>query len=58
MVGGNSKGYLTIEDFHRLFDQSMPKQFDRDIAMEMFRELDSDKDGRMSYKDFNDCVKF
>lgn len=36
----------------------MPNSFDRDIALEMFRELDSDKDGRMTYKDFNDCIKF
>lgn len=58
LMGGDTKGYLSLQDFHELFDKSMPKQFDRDIAMEMFRELDSDKDGRMSYKDFNDCVKF
>ncbi len=57
-MGGHTKGYVAIQDFHQLFDKSMPKQFDRDIAIEMFRELDSDKDGRMSYKDFNDCVKF
>jgi len=24
----------------------------------MFRELDSDKDGRLTYKDFYECIKF
>ena len=40
------------------YDSAMPKCFDRDIALELFRELDGDKDGRLSFKDFNDSLKF
>ena len=36
----------------------MPKVFDADLALEMFREVDSDKDGKLSYKDFCECMKF
>ena len=31
---------------------------DRHIALEMFRELDADKDGKISYKEFMDCMRF
>jgi len=57
-MGGSQKGYVTTEDFYRVFDRTMPKGFDRDIALEAFRELDSDKDGKMSFKDFSDCLRF
>ena len=40
------------------YNSSMPACFDRDIALELFRELDGDKDGRLSFKDFNDSLKF
>ena len=40
------------------YESAMPRCFDRDIALELFRELDGDKDGRMSFKDFNDSLKF
>ena len=36
----------------------MPSCFDADLALEMFREVDADKDGKLSYKDFNDCMRF
>ena len=57
-MGGQPKGYITMQDFHDVFDSAMPKCFDRDLALELFRELDSDRDGKMSYKDFNDSLKF
>jgi len=25
LVGGDAKGYLSLQDFHELFDKSMPK---------------------------------
>lgn len=57
-LGGPSKGYISELDFLSVFDDSMPGCFNRDIALELFRELDSDKDGKMSFKDFNDSIKF
>jgi Ca2+-binding EF-hand superfamily protein len=57
-LGGDKKGFLTLQELHSVFDAQMPKCFDRDIAFELFRELDSDRDGRLSYKDFYECVKF
>ena len=58
MMGGAQKGFITMQEFYEKFDQAMPKCFDRDLALELFRELDSDRDGKLSYKDFNDCLKF
>ena len=58
IIGGDKKGYLTLEELTKLFDKAMPRSFDRDLAFEMFREIDSDKDGRLSYKDFYECMKF
>ncbi len=59
LMGGQDKGFITITDFFKIFDDSMPKCFDRDIALELFKELNSDKgQGRMSFKDFNDAIKF
>ncbi len=57
-IGGDKKGYVTVDEMVQMFDKHMPKQFDRDFAFEMFKELDSDKDGRLSYKDFYECMKF
>ena len=57
-LGGAAKGFVSESDFLVAFDESMPGCFDRDIALELFRELDSDKDGKMSFKDFNDSLKF
>lgn len=57
-LGGPSKGYISEVDFMQTYDSAMPKCFDRDIALELFRELDGDKDGRLSFKDFNDSLKF
>ena len=57
-MGGAKKGYITMQDFFEHFDRAMPKSFDRDLALELFRELDGDRDGNLSFKDFNDCMKF
>lgn len=58
-MGGQEKGFITIEDFYKVFDASMPRCFNRDIALELFKELNSDKaQGRMTFKDFNDAIKF
>ena len=57
-LGGPSKGYISEEDFMQAYESAMPRCFDRDIALELFRELDGDKDGRLSFKDFNDSLKF
>ena len=57
-MGGQPKGYITMQDFFDNFDKAMPKCFDRDLALELFRELDSDRDGKLTYKDFNDSLKF
>ena len=57
-LGGKDKGFIDISDFHSHFKQSMPSCFDADLALEMFREVDSDKDGKISYKDFNDSMRF
>ena len=47
-----------MQDFFDNFDKAMPKCFDRDLALELFRELDSDRDGKLTYKDFSDSLKF
>ena len=36
----------------------MPRLFDREVALEVFQELDSDRDGRLSFKDFKDALIF
>jgi len=37
----------------------MPRCFDRDVALELFKELNADKQhNRMTFKDFNDAIKF
>jgi len=49
---------VTLNELAQIFDNSMPKAFDRDVAFEMMRELDGDKDGKLTYKDFYECMKF
>lgn len=58
LLGGHEKGFISLSDFNEAFGQTMPKCFDRDLALELFRELDSDRDGKITFKDFNDCMKF
>ena len=42
-MGGHEKGFITIEDFYKIFDETMPRCFDRDIALELYKEINSDK---------------
>ena len=58
-MGAAEKGFISLSDFHALYDQNMPKCFDRDMALELYKELTSDKQQhRMSFKDFSDSIKF
>ena len=58
LIGGKDKGFLTLKDYYDVFVQVMPKGFSRDLALELFGELDSDKDGKLTYKDFHDSILF
>jgi hypothetical protein len=42
-MGGEEKGFITLEDYYKVFDESMPRCFDRHIALELFKELSADK---------------
>ena len=55
---GQKQAYLNIRDFHVIYDKVMPKICDREVALEVFQELDADKDGRLTYKDFHDALMF
>ncbi len=55
-LGGDKRGYITTEELVQMYDKNMPRCFDRDIAYEMFREIG--KEGRLTYKDFYECIKF
>ena len=57
-IGGDKKGFITTDELHQMFDKCMPRCFDRNIAFELFREIDADRDGRLTYKDFAECIKF
>ncbi|CAG5119255.1 unnamed protein product, partial [Candidula unifasciata] len=50
------RGFLTLEDVRSAFHQVCPHLADHRIEM-AFRELDSDKDGRVSYTDFDMMMK-
>ncbi|XP_006839644.1 PREDICTED: EF-hand calcium-binding domain-containing protein 11 [Chrysochloris asiatica] len=45
------RGFLTVEDFKKAFQQVAPKLPER-IVLEVFREVDQDSDGHVSFKDF------
>ncbi|XP_024423751.1 EF-hand calcium-binding domain-containing protein 11 isoform X1 [Desmodus rotundus] len=45
------RGYLTLEDFQKAFKQVAPKLPERTV-LEVFREVDQDSDGHVSFKDF------
>lgn len=49
---------MSLEEMLSMFDKNMPKAFCRDLAYEMMREIDSDRDGRITFKDFYECIKF
>ncbi|CDW84846.1 ef-hand calcium-binding domain-containing protein 11 [Stylonychia lemnae] len=58
MIGGKEKGFITIKGYFEQFDRFMPKLADRDVAIELFQEIDSDRDGKLTYKDFYEAMLF
>jgi len=54
----SDKGTLSIKDFQALFDQSMPRLVDREVALEVFQQLDADREGKLTFKDFRDAMLF
>jgi Ca2+-binding EF-hand superfamily protein len=54
----SDKGTLSIKDFQGLFDQAMPRLVDREVALEVFQQLDADRDGKLTFKDFRDAMLF
>ncbi|KAM5242775.1 EF-hand calcium-binding domain-containing protein 11 isoform 3-T4 [Hipposideros larvatus] len=51
------RGYLTLEDFQKAFKQVAPKLPER-IILEVFREVDQDSDGHVSFKDFECAMNY
>ncbi|XP_032965606.1 EF-hand calcium-binding domain-containing protein 11 isoform X1 [Rhinolophus ferrumequinum] len=51
------RGYLTLEDFQKAFKQVAPKLPER-IILEVFREVDQDSDGHVSFKDFEYAMNY
>ncbi|XP_003408864.1 EF-hand calcium-binding domain-containing protein 11 isoform X1 [Loxodonta africana] len=51
------RGFLTLEDFKKAFKQVAPKLPER-IIVEVFREVDQDSDGHVSFKDFEYALKY
>ncbi|KAF6351169.1 EF-hand calcium binding domain 11 [Rhinolophus ferrumequinum] len=51
------RGYLTLEDFQKAFKQVAPKLPER-IILEVFREVDQDSDGHVSFKDFEYATNY
>lgn len=50
------RGFLTLEDFKRAFRQVAPKLPERTV-LEVFREVDQDSDGHVSFRDFEYAMK-
>ncbi|XP_076979420.1 EF-hand calcium-binding domain-containing protein 11 isoform X2 [Tamandua tetradactyla] len=51
------RGFLTLEDFQKAFKQVAPKLPER-IIIEVFREVDQDSDGHISFKDFEYAMNY
>ncbi|XP_074091631.1 EF-hand calcium-binding domain-containing protein 11 isoform X1 [Macrotis lagotis] len=51
------RGFLTLEDFKKAFQQVAPKLPER-IVLEAFREVDQDSDGHVSFKDFEYAMNY
>ncbi|TNV72146.1 hypothetical protein FGO68_gene3311 [Halteria grandinella] len=49
---------MNIKEFSEVYDRVMPQIFDREVALEVFQELDADKDGKITFKDFKDAMQF
>ena len=58
LMGGKEKGFITVGEYHALVKECLPACFDPSLMVELFREVDSNKDGRLSFKDFSDCLQF
>ncbi|XP_076463775.1 EF-hand calcium-binding domain-containing protein 11-like [Babylonia areolata] len=51
------KGFLTVDDLKKVFSQLAPHMGHHRIES-IFKELDRDGDGRVSYKDFDFMMKY
>lgn len=51
------RGYLTLEDFQKAFKQVAPRLPER-LPLEVFREVDQDSDGHVSFKDFEYAMNY
>ncbi|XP_019328029.1 PREDICTED: EF-hand calcium-binding domain-containing protein 11 [Aptenodytes forsteri] len=51
------RGFLTSEDFKKAFNSVSPKLSER-IIVEVFREVDQDSDGHISFKEFESATKY
>ncbi|XP_006879278.1 PREDICTED: EF-hand calcium-binding domain-containing protein 11 [Elephantulus edwardii] len=51
------RGFLTLEDFKKAFKQVAPRLSGR-IVLEVFREVDQDSDGHVSFKDFEYAMNY
>ncbi|XP_074721071.1 EF-hand calcium-binding domain-containing protein 11 [Strix uralensis] len=49
--------FLTFEDFKRAFSSVSPKLSEK-IRVEVFREVDQDSDGCISFKEFESAMKY
>nr|XP_060612882.1 EF-hand calcium-binding domain-containing protein 11 isoform X3 [Anolis sagrei ordinatus] len=53
----SGKGFLSLEDLRKAFNIVAPKLPERTIV-EVFREVDQDSDGHISYKDFELAMNY
>ncbi|XP_012308520.1 EF-hand calcium-binding domain-containing protein 11 isoform X1 [Aotus nancymaae] len=51
------RGFLTLEDFKKAFRQVAPKLPERTV-LEVFREVDRDSDGHVSFRDFEYAMNY
>ncbi|KAJ8044528.1 EF-hand calcium-binding domain-containing protein 11 [Holothuria leucospilota] len=52
-----SKGFITIEDLHHVASTVSP-HLPKHRLIAAFQELDGDKDGRISFRDFEFLMKY
>jgi Ca2+-binding EF-hand superfamily protein len=51
------RGFITLDNAKRIFSQVAPFMDSLNVE-KVFREIDGDRDGRVSYKDFEFMMKF
>ncbi|PKK31783.1 EF-hand calcium binding domain 11 [Columba livia] len=51
------RGFLTFEDFKKAFNSASP-QLSKHRIIELFREVDQDSDGCISFKEFESAMKY